>query len=111
MPVMKWLFIIIFIAVIAGCNTNESVLEPASTPNNDINLMQISNENTLDQHISNQAKDSMQKYAEITISKAVNSDQKMLMAVEVDHNEQFNLAKKRNQLQKDIEQQFSHITV
>ena len=111
MPVMKWLFIIIFIAVIAGCNTNESVLEPAGTPNNDINLMKISKENRLDQHISNQAKDSMRKYAEITTAKAVNTDQKMLMAVEVDHNERFNLAKIRNQLQKEIEEQFSHITV
>jgi len=108
---MKWLFIIIFISVIAGCITNESVLEPARTPNNEINLMKISKENRLDQHISNQAKDSMRKYAEITTAKAVNTDQKMLMAVEVDHNERFNLAKIRNQLQKEIEEQFSHITV
>src|SRR5699024_12377886 len=101
MPVMKWLFIIIFIAVIAGCNTNESVLEPARTPNNEINLMKISKENRLDQHISNQAKDSMRKYAEITTAKAVNTDQKMIRAVEVDHNGRFKSGKRRKQQQNE----------
>ncbi|MFA1818750.1 hypothetical protein ACDX78_00885 [Virgibacillus oceani] len=111
MPVMKWLFIMSIIAVIAGCNTNESVLEPAGTPNQDINLMKISKNHELDQHISNQAKDSMRKYAEITTAKAVNTDRKMLMAIEVEHNERFNLAKIQEQLQKEVEEQFSHISV
>jgi hypothetical protein len=108
---MKWLFIISFIAVIAGCNANDSVLEPADTPNNNINLMKISKEDELDQHISNQAKDSMRKYAEITTAKAVNTDKKMLMAVEVEHNERFNLINIKKQLQKEMDEQFPHITV
>src|SRR5699024_4404157 len=111
MPVMKWVFIISMIAMIVGCNTNDYVLEPAGTPNNDINLMKISKNDELDQHISNQAKDSLRKYAEITTAKAVNTDKKMLMAVEVKHNERFNLVNIQKQLQNEMEEQFPHITV
>jgi hypothetical protein len=111
MPVMKWLFIISIIALIAGCNTNDSVLEPAGTPNNDINLMKISKNHEVDQHISNQAKESMRKYAEITTAKAVNTDKKMLMSVEVEHNERLNLARIEEQLKKEMEEQFPNITV
>ncbi|WP_461180920.1 hypothetical protein [Virgibacillus kimchii] len=111
MPVIKWLLIASMIAILAGCNTNNSVLEPAGTPNNDIDLMKISKNHQLDQHISNQAKDSMRKYAEITSVKAVNTDKKMLMAVAVEHHERFQLAEIQEQLQKEMEKQFSHITV
>lgn len=111
MPVIKWFIIIGMILVIAGCNTNDSVLEPAGTPNNEMDLRKISTNDEMDQHISNQAKDSMRKYAEITNVKAVNTDKKMLMAVEVKHNERFNLADIKKQLQKEIEEQFSHIKV
>ncbi|WP_164217918.1 YhcN/YlaJ family sporulation lipoprotein [Virgibacillus sp. YIM 98842] len=111
MPVKRWLLIASMIAVIAGCNTDDSVLEPAGSPNNDIELMKISKDHQLDQHISNQAKDSMRKYAEVTAAKAVNTDKKMLMAVEVKHNERFNLANIKKQLKKEMEEQFPHITV
>jgi hypothetical protein len=111
MPVVKWLIIASMIAVFAGCNTNDSVLEPAGTPNNDMDLMKISKDNQLDQHISNQAKDSMGKYAEITRVKAVNTDRKMLMAVEVEHNERFQLADIEKQLKNEMKEQFPHITV
>src|SRR5699024_6025622 len=111
MPVKRWLLIASMIAVIAGCNTDDSVLEPAGSPNNDIELMKISKDHQLDQHISNQAKDSMRKYTEVTAAKAVNTDKKMLMAVEVKHNERFNLANIKKQLKKEMEEQFPHITV
>src|SRR5690625_1778042 len=111
MPVIRWLLIVSMIAIITGCNTDDSVLEPTGTPNNDIDLMKISENHQLDQHISNQAKDSMRKYAEVTAAKAVNTDEKMLMAIEVEHNERFNLTSIQKQLQKEIEEQFPHIKV
>lgn len=87
-----------------GCgpdSTNES-----SRDQDNIKLTKISTHSHIDQHPSNQAKEILSKQKEITAIKAVNSKDKLVIAIEVQHNKRLKLAKIRKKLTKQMKDQF-----
>lgn len=90
--------------LLMGCgpdSTNESSREQGN-----IEMTKISTHNLMDQHPSNQAKDVLSKQNEITSIKAVNSKDKLVIAIEVQHNKRLKLAKIRKKLTKQMKGQF-----
>ncbi|PAV28803.1 hypothetical protein CIL05_14340 [Virgibacillus profundi] len=98
------------ILLLFGCGTN-STLESSDEENRDIELTKISASNPTAQHPSNQAKEELKKYDEITTIKAVNTDKDLLIAVEVHHHDRFKLANIRKELTKELEKMFPEMKV
>ncbi|GAA0613777.1 hypothetical protein GCM10009001_33770 [Virgibacillus siamensis] len=86
--------------------TSCSTMDNSTTQEDGINLSYITSNHTIDQHASNKAKEMLRKHNTITSIHAVNTDQKMLIAVEVHHRHRFRLANIRKDLQKEMVKAF-----
>lgn len=86
--------------------TSCSTVDNSTTQEDGINLSYITSNHTFDQHASNRAKKMLSKHDPITSINAVNTDKKLLIAVEVQHRHRFRLAKIRKDLQKDMNKAF-----
>lgn len=86
--------------------TSCSTVDNSATQEDGINLSYITSNHKIDQHASNQAKEMLRKHDTITAINAVNTDKKIVIAVEVQHRHRFRLAKIRKELQKEMEKAF-----
>ncbi|MGP4108806.1 YhcN/YlaJ family sporulation lipoprotein [Virgibacillus sp. L01] len=104
MKAYRFLFIIGMILFLIGCNPNTDTSQ--SGPNDGVDFTNISTKGSIDQSISNNAKQSLSQHKEITTINAVNTEKKLVIAFEVHHNERFRLAKFRKKMQKKMEKVF-----
>lgn len=104
MNAFRFLFIVGMILFLIGCNPNTDTSQ--NGPNDGVNFTNISTEGSLDQSISNNAKQSLSQHKEITTINAVNTEKKLVIAFEVHHNERFQLAKFRKKMHKKMEKVF-----
>ena len=98
-----------FVILLTACG-NDLSMEPADN-NEKIDLTKISNETLISQQPSNKAKDLLRKYDEIITVKAVNTDETMLIAIEIEHMKRLELAKIQKQYQKEMKKQFKDLDV
>jgi len=105
------LFITVCLLTSIGCtNKNrEQVLEP--TGNQPIELVKLKSDGVADQNASNQAKEIVSRYEEIAGVRAVNYDNQLIVAIDVDHLERFNLKKIEKELREKINESFSDMIV
>lgn len=109
---MRWykgimIFTIIFMLV--GCNTNMN--QTNNNDNNDIELSKISTNQVTDQHASNQAKEILDNYQDITKVRAANTSKILLVAIEIEHNKRFSLDETEQALKKKINKKFPDMDV
>ncbi len=104
MNAYRFLFIVGMILFLIGCSPDTDTSQ--SGPNDGVNFTNISTKGSLDQSISNNAKQSLSQHKEITTINAVNTDKKLVIAIEVHHNERFRLAKFRKKMHKKMEKVF-----
>ncbi|WP_249869952.1 hypothetical protein [Oceanobacillus saliphilus] len=69
-------------------------------------ITKISNEYLISQKPSNQAKEMLRKHEEITAVRAVNTEDSIVIAIEVEHHERFTLAETRKKYKKEMEDKF-----
>ncbi|WP_174613076.1 hypothetical protein [Virgibacillus ihumii] len=86
--------------------TSCSTVDNSATQEDGINLSYITSNHNIDQHASNQAKEMLRKHDTITSIHAVNTDKKMLIAIEVHHRHRLRLSNIRKYLQKEMEKAF-----
>lgn len=79
---------------------NDLTAEPTKNNETTIDLTKISTGALTDQQPSNEAKDLLSKHDEITTVKAVNTDEAMLIAIEIEHMKRFELAKIKNNIRR-----------
>lgn len=104
---------ILFLGVVlllTACENNLS-MEPTKNKEETIDITKISNEALINQQPSNNAKDLLSKHAEITTVKAVNTDDTMLIAIEIEHMKRFELAKIQKQYQKEMKNEFKDLDI
>ncbi|WP_370457760.1 hypothetical protein, partial [Virgibacillus salexigens] len=94
-----------------GCGTGSALDPPSKQRNEDIDLSEISTVQSISQEPSNRAKDILSHYDQITTIKAVNSDKEILIASKSKHMERFKLAKIREQLTKEMKEEFDNLKV
>ncbi|CDQ40297.1 MULTISPECIES: hypothetical protein [Virgibacillus] len=111
MQLGKWLLISAFLFTLIGCGTDSALDPPSKQRNEDIDLSEISTDQSISQEPSNRAKDILSHYDQITTIKAVNSDKEILIAIEIKHMERFKLAKIREQLTKEMKEEFDNLKV
>ncbi|MFB4169526.1 YhcN/YlaJ family sporulation lipoprotein [Virgibacillus sp. JSM 102003] len=104
MNAYRFLFIVGMILFLIGCSPNTDSSQ--SGPNNGVNFTNISTKGSLDQSISNNAKQSLSQHKEITTINAVNTEKILVIAFEVHHNKRFQLAKLRKKMHKKLEKVF-----
>lgn len=111
MYLQRVLYIFFCLLMLTACmnNQNENSLEPSG--NRDLELVKLSSHGTTDQQPSNQAKEIISNYEEVSGVRAVNYDNELLIAVEVEHHERFALDKIESDLRKKIKQNFSEMKV
>lgn len=105
------LFISICLFVSIGCtNKNrEQILEP--TGDQPIELLKLKSNSVADQNASNQAKEIVSKYEEVAGVRAINYDNQLIVAIDVDHLDRFNLSEIEKELRKKINDSFSDMIV
>src|SRR5690625_2223606 len=82
---------LICLLVSIGCTNKdrEQVLEP--TGNQPIELIKLKSNSVADQNASNQAKEIVSKYEEVAGVRAINYDNQLIVAIDVDHFDRFHL--------------------
>lgn len=111
MNINKTLFIIGTLLMFTACMNNEGNLTFEPNQNEDLELVKLSADGVVDQQPANQAKEILSNYEEISRVRAVNHDSNLLIAVEIDHNERFNLDNIEREVRKKIKQNFSKMKV
>ncbi|AIF45476.1 YhcN/YlaJ family sporulation lipoprotein [Virgibacillus sp. SK37] len=104
MKKVKLLAIVLLAIALFACSSNNA-LEPTNK-NNHVELTKISNNQAIDQHVSNEAKEMLSKYKEVTKVNAVNTDKELIATVEVKHQARLQLSEIRKKLKKKIEKNF-----
>lgn len=104
-------FVIISILILSACtnNQNDNALEP--TGDRDLELVKLSSNGVADQNASNLAKEILSNDEEISEVRAVNHDNDLLIAINVDHHERFALDTIESELRKKINKNFSDMKV
>ncbi|RIU96540.1 hypothetical protein D1864_02575 [Oceanobacillus picturae] len=111
MSMKRWLLLIGLLCILSSCG-NESALEPSKNKNEALDLTHIStNDQDTSQQQANQAKAALSNYEEITAIKAVNTSKQLIIAVQVEQNQRFKLAKIRKQLSKEMKEMFPDLKV
>lgn len=109
---MHWYKILLTFGIIfflIGCSTDPNM--DTSEDDDNIELTKISTNKVIDQQASNQAKNILSKYEDITTVKAANTDKILLIAVEIEHNKRFNLDDIEKKLTKQMKKSFPDMKV
>lgn len=93
---------------LTGCG-NDQTLE--QNQRNNVDITKISTESLTSQEPSNKAKDLLKKHEEITAVKAVNSKDKLFIAIDIEHHERFTLADIRKKYKKEMKKEFKNMDV
>lgn len=102
----KIILLLLFILLLVGCNhQNESSYSDSENPN----IKHLSTNSTQDTAM--QAKELLIKKDDITAVHAVNTDDTLLVTVEIPHHERFSLKDKSEAYKKELEQTFPDFTV
>ncbi|WP_170287555.1 YhcN/YlaJ family sporulation lipoprotein [Aquibacillus halophilus] len=101
----KLLYSIIFpLLILSSCNTEEDNRFTSEDANNDIT--KISNTSPVDQSFSNEVKDFVMKKDEVTGVRGVNTETRILLAIEVAHLSQFNEQDHEKKVKKELEKKY-----
>lgn len=105
-------FIVICLLIFSGCQE-----EPRTTPDNrgnqslDVDLTKLSTQSSIDQTYANEAKDYLKNIEDITAIQAVNTNDQMMITIEIDYLKRFELETKRKELVKQLKETFPHLEV
>lgn len=102
MNAFRILFMLGMIFFLIGCTTDTNT----SQQGDDVNFTNISTKKSIDQSVSNMAKQSLKPYEELKSIKAVNVGGNLVIAIDVYQNNRFGLADIRKKLQKKAEKEF-----
>ncbi|MEH7367631.1 hypothetical protein V7153_27000, partial [Priestia megaterium] len=75
------LFLAMMLVYISGCTGQQN---QSANDNNDTTIVKVHTKKSIDQTVTNQAKEKIIKEEEVSAVKAVNTDKELLMAIKVD---------------------------
>lgn len=104
------LITILSLLFITGCTNNSSnTLTPTEQPN--LELTKLSTNNKADQNAANEAKEIISHFEEVSGVRAINHNKQLLIAIEVNHIDRFNLKDIEKELQKKANSSFENMEV
>ncbi|MFC4024278.1 hypothetical protein ACFOUV_10785 [Oceanobacillus longus] len=99
------------IALILTACGNEPPTEQGQINNDSIDITKISNNKLVSQQPSNKAKDILSDHEEITAVKAVNTEDTLFVAIEVEHHERFTLSQLEKKYKKEMKDKYKDLKV
>lgn len=99
--------------MLVGCmNNNEKFsLEPTNNGNDQLELSKLASNSNIDQQPANDAKQIVSQYDEVSHVRAVNYDNNLLIALDVDHLKRFDLDDIEKKVQNEIKRNFSTMKI
>lgn len=113
MYIKKKIFLLIFllVLVVAGCTNNDRNETLTPTGDQPLELTKLSTNNKLTQQPSNEAKDLLSQYEEVAGIYGVNDKSQLIVAIDVDHLERFDLEDIEKELKQKVKKKFKEIKV
>lgn len=114
MYLKKVFLLFLGVFILTACSNNnanpDQILEP--TGNRDLELVKLKSNDNIDQNPSNRAKELIsEEYDEVSAVRAVNHKDDILIAIDVDHHERFDLDDIEKKIEKQVRNQFSDLKV
>ncbi len=114
MYLKRLLFLLLGLFILSACTNNnasqDQILKP--TGNRDLELVKLQSKGIVDQNPSNRAKELItEEYEEVSAVRAVNHKDDLLIAIDVDHHERFDLDDIEKNIQKQVRDQYSDLKV
>ncbi|MGM8364297.1 YhcN/YlaJ family sporulation lipoprotein [Virgibacillus sp. W0181] len=110
MYVQKILATCFILLVLSACQ-NEPTLDSSQEEKEEVEVKKLSTTVITDQGPSNQAKEMLSNYEEVTSIKAVNTEDDLMIALEVEHHERFSLDQLEKSLHKKVKKAFPDLSV
>lgn len=107
---VKKLFILccLFLLLI-GCTNNDPTYQ--STKKDDLELTKLKSDVPVDQNPANQAKEYLSHFEEVSAVRAVNYENDLVIAVDINHHDRFQLDHLEKELTKDVKKNFSNMEI
>lgn len=107
---VKKLFIIsCLFFILIGCTNNDPTYQ--TSKKDDLELTKLKSDVPVDQQPANQAKEFISHFEEISAVRAVNHDNELVIAVDINHHDRFQLDHLEKELTKDVKQNFSEMNI
>lgn len=104
--------LIVSIFTLTGCmNNNDEQSLQRTGDNQNLELIKLQSAGINDQQAANQAKQIISEYEEVTHVRAVNAGEHLLIAIDVEHFERFELDEIERDLQEKVKKNFSNMKV
>lgn len=108
----RFLFIIVSLLIITSCQqeprTNQHNQENKSL---DVDLTKLSTQLPIDQTFANEAKDYLKNMEDLTAIQAVNTNDQMMITIEIEYLKRFQLEKTRKDIEKQMKDTFPDLEV
>lgn len=111
MYVKKIFFLLLALLLFSGCAENDRNETLTPTGDQPLELTKLSTNKMINQQPSNDAKDFISQYEEVAGIFAVNDDKQLMIAIDVDHQDRFDLTDIEKALKKKAEDNFSDMTI
>ncbi|WP_087973107.1 hypothetical protein [Oceanobacillus rekensis] len=104
------LFTYLILALLLTACGNEP-MEQGQENSGSPDVTKISNDKLISQQPSNEAKDILDNYEEITAIKAVNTKDSLFIAIEVEHHERFTMSQLEKKHKKEMKEHFKDMKI
>jgi|SRR5699024_9405114 len=105
----KWLIVCSLTFLLVACSNQDPIWKSQS--NDSLELTKLSSRGITDQQPSDQAKEFLSHYEEVSGVRAVNHDGQLVVAIDVHHHDRFSLDDIEKELRKDVKRNFSDINI
>lgn len=101
---LSCLFLFLF-----GCTNNDPTYQSSKKDN--LELTKLKSDVPVDQQPSNQAKEYLSHFEEVSAVRAVNHEGELVIAVDINHHDRFQLDHLEKELTKDVKKNFSNMDI
>lgn len=104
-------FLFIALLLLAGCSNDDRKETLTPTGDQPLELTKLSTNNKFNQQPANEAKDLLSQYEEVAGIYGVNNDSQLIIAIDVDHLDRFDLTDIENALKQKVKENFNEMSI
>lgn len=106
---IKWIICLCLLGLLTACMSQDPTYEP--TKNQDLELTKLSTKGVTDQQPADEAKQYLSQYEEVSGLRAVNHEEQLLVAIDIDHDDRFALDSLESKLRKKLHENFPNMEI
>lgn len=106
---LTWITLIILLIVLTACTNKEPTFEPTKNPG--LELTKLSSKGITDQQPSDEAKQILSQYEEVSGVRAINHDGELLVAIDIKQSDRLSVKSLQRDLSKKLKDEFLNMDV